>query len=388
MLTKSKWTAGLLGGMALATFAGAQATVTGPQFGSDSLRPFQPGARERVGTVLGDALAPKSASYTSAFGIKDVQGQLRLYGKAGLELGGQAEDNTGKMVKEEREAAARKRQGIDEPTSLKATGGLAADVRFWDKQREIAAIELECKAPFKTGRARSGAAASREEAMRSVKPIRPTVRLVGFTIRLDSTPVNDSKGWHEDGTHKSSLFGPKDLLPQAITAQLMLGLVPILIRANGGVGIELGATPFVENYQAADGTKDLRVGMDATVGGYLNGWVTAGLGGGCSFASVCVGLKADVRPIDVNAGIKLGCGLKTGLFSQLHYKVEALVVKALAVACLEVGTGWIKISKKFEFLLFEWTAATLEGCIPPAPVDTSVPPAPVDGSITPAPVIG
>lgn len=369
MLTKSKWTARLIAGVALTTLVAAQ--------DQDAPKPDAPvTAVPEALARLHDMLAPKSASFTNAFGVEDVQGQLRLYGKIGLENGQKGEDGVHKILREEAAAAMRKSQGVDDPPTLSATGGLAADVLFWGKQREIVAIELECKAPLReskapsNGRSRSGAVASREEW---IKPIRPTVRLVGFTIRCDrdpaeSTPGQSHRGASGKSNQKVGRFGPKDLLPQSIKAQFMAGPVPILILANGAVGIELGATPFVEEYKTADGSDDLRVGMDATVGGYLNGWVAAGIGAGCSLASVVVGLKADIRPIDAAGGIKLGCGLQTGLFAQLHYKIEALVVKALAIAEFEIGYRWLKITRKFEYLLFEWTAKVLEGSIPPAPI--------------------
>ena len=290
--------------------------------------------------MLFRSLAPKSAGFAQQFGVKDVQGQLRLYGKAGLEMVGSSDPE---------DVFKKDAVGRDEPDmgrKVAALGGLAADVNFFGAMREVAALEIKAEAPI---------------ALRAHAEIKKVVRVCGFTIELA-----DEEGRSRSNTigskDEARKLGPKDLLPGGIMTTVMVGPVPLMIRANGGVGVELVAAPFVESAAVAGGSST-RLGVDGTAGAYLNGWVVAGVGGGCRFASACAGVKGDIRLMEETVGLRLGYGTLDGLLSQLRYKISPAVLSISAIAYVELKAGWLKIGRTFEQLLFQWSAPAIEATI-------------------------
>lgn len=288
-------------------------------------------------TPLADAIAPRSAGFAQDFGVKDVRGQLRLYGKAGLEA------------------------DLSEGLKFSVTGGAALDVRFLGGLREALALEVKQEAGLGSSktRARSNAVASREEfdarAMASASN-GPTkeVRICGFTLRLDR-PTGDAK--------KNEKMAPKDLLPGGLKTTIMVGPVPMLLAANASVGLELGVERIVEAADATSG-HSARFGLQGMVGASLNGWVIGGVGGGCRFASACAGVKADLKLMEVGTGLRLGYETGAGAFVDMAYKLCPATLKVLAIAYCEVGFGRFKLGKKFEYLLYQWSAPERKGTIP------------------------
>ena len=287
---------------------------------------------------LGDLIAPKSAGFTQQFGVKDVQGQLRLYGRVGVET-------AGSDAKDVFKKDACQRDEPDMGAKVAALGGLAADVDFFGAMREVAALEIKAEAPI---------------ALRAHAEIKKVVRVCGFTIELADEGRSRSNAIGSKA--EAQKVGPKELLPGGFMTTVMVGPVPLLIRANAGVGVELGAAPFVESAAVA-GASSTRLGVDGTAGAYLNGWVVGGVGGGCRFASACAGVKADVRLIENTVGLRLGYGTQEGLLAQLRYKFSPAVLSVSAIAYVELKAGWLKIGRTFEQLLFQWSAPALEATI-------------------------
>jgi hypothetical protein len=316
---------------------------------------------------LGDLIAPKSVGFARKFGVKDVQGDLRLYGKVGIETAGSdPKDVLAKM------------SDPDMRPKASAVGGIAADVFFFGALREVAAVEAkyelslvprayeaesgtrprsnavgskadnEARTNTSTGRPRSNAAGSAAEAKYSRYPgeFTKVVRLCGFTIELADS-------------NEEQQTGPKELLPGGVSTTVMVGPVPLLLRANGGVGVENNIAPFYEKATVAGATTH-RLGLDGSASAYLNGWVIAGVGAGCKFASVCAGVKGDLRLMEVTVGVRLGYGTLDGLLAQLRIELQPAVLSISAIAYAEFRVWRVKIGKTFEQLLYQWSARKLE----------------------------
>jgi len=313
----------------------------------------------QAASAPGDSLVPEgSASFAKEFGVKDVRGQLRLYGKAGLDTSKDGDLNCREALED--------RDKEPQPMALSMTGGLAADMRFWGKLREVAAIELgyDVTRTPKT-RARSNAVASKEEAQARGPQLNKTVRLAGFTIRLEkdepkAAQPGGKKAWGDK-------FGPKNLLPVDVQTRFFVWLIPVMIRGNAGVGADLTYSPFVESVEdASSSTTSSRIGIEARVGGYLHGWVTAGIGSGCRYASACAGVKGELRLLDTSTGLKLGWG-DQGAFAQLGYKFQAAALKLKAIAyfevCIRVFRRSLRVGKSYEHLLYEWGTNLIQGTV-------------------------
>lgn len=285
-----------------------------------------------------DTFTPKTAGFAQDFGVKNVRGQLRLYGKAGFEVGQERDDRKARS------------------TSAKFTcaAGAALDIRFLGEMREALALEVKVEKELLPKRdERSNAVTSREESAELAKAsaskgLGKEVRLCGFTVELDSQANAKPKA-------------PKDLLPGGVKTTIMVGPVPMLLAANASVGFDLGAEQFIE---AAEAGKGARFGVEGMIGAYLNGWVIGGVGGGCRFASVCAGVKGDLRLMEVGTGLRIGVDTREGVFVDMSYKLMPATLKVLAIAYFEVGAGWLKVGRKFEHLLYQWSARAKTGTIP------------------------
>jgi hypothetical protein len=347
--------------------------------------------------------------------VGGVQGQLRLYGKAGLDTASSGDANYREQLVD---------AGKGKPAAkFSAVGGAALDVEFLGAMREALALEIKYELPLgstlvegrersatvgsaaeyeaaaaaSAGRPRSDAMGSgadaqarssanatraRSDAVGSEQEyeargqesagasrlrsfdvpgeVTKAVRLCGFTIRLDQPEGMRPSGLLQDGSNQSGRLGPKNLVPGGLTAQFMVGPVPLLVRANAGVGIEYGLAPFAE----LDGQR--KVGLEATAGAYLNGWVSAGVGAGCRFASVCAGVKADLRLVDFTDGIRLGFDLNAMRpLAQLFFKLTPASLKLSLIAYFEVFLGFARIGKSFELPVWQWSAPALIGVIAP-----------------------
>lgn len=321
---------------------------------------------------LGDLIAPKSVGFAQKFGIQDVRGDLRLYGRIGIETAGSdPKDVLAKGLDDGK-------PDPDMRPKASAVGGIAADAFFFGALREVAAVEAkyelslvprayeaesttrprsnavgsradnEARANASTGRSRSNAVGSAAEAGYSRYPgeFTKVVRLCGFTIEL------------ADGNEEQK-SGPKELLPGGVSTTVMVGPVPLLLRANAGVGVENSIAPFYEN-ATVDGATTHRLGLDGSVGAYLNGWVIAGVGAGCKCASVCAGVKGDLRLMETTVGVRLGYGTLDGLLAQLRIDLQPAVLSISAIAYAEFKVWRLKIGKTFEQLLYQWSAPKLE----------------------------
>jgi hypothetical protein len=143
----------------------------------------------------------------------------------------------------------------------------------------------------------------------------------------------------------------------------MVGPVPLLLRANAGVGVENNIAPFYENATVGGATTH-RLGLDGSVRAYLDGWVIAGVGAGCKFASVCAGVKGDLRLMETTVGVRLGYGTLDGLLAQLRIELQPAVLSISAIAYAEFKVWRVKIGRTFEQLLYQWSAPKLEKVIP------------------------
>ena len=278
--------------------------------------------------------------FAKKIGIQEVNGQLRLYGKAGIKTMGEGDANFKEQLEDK--SGGKK---------FEAAAGVALDVEFLGKLREAVALQVkyELSLARAKGRERSNAVATEQEAQGRKLPgeIKKEVRLCGFTIEL------------EDDGGKSKESGPKNLVPGGVTAQFMVGPVPVLVRANAGVGMDIGLAP----YSALD---EADVGLEATAGAYCNGWVVAGVGAGCRFASVCAGVKADLRLVDFVKTVRLGVDVDTVRpVLKLAYKLTPAALKLSLIAYAELCAGFVKISKKFEHLVWQWSAPALAAEIQP-----------------------
>ena len=289
--------------------------------------------------AVGQDAPGTGVEFAKKFGVQEVNGQLRLYGKAGVKTMGEGDANF-------------REQFTDESRGKKfeAAAGAALDVEFLGKLREALALQVkyELSLAGTQGRERSNAVASAKEAQGRKLPgeIKKEIRLCGFTIELQ-----------DDGG--KSKTAPKNLIPGGVTAQFMVGPVPLLVRANAGVGMDIGLAPF----SACD---DSDVGLEATAGAYCNGWVVAGVGAGCRFASVCAGVKADLRLVDFVKTVRLGVDVDTlHPVLKLSYKLTPAALKLSLIAYAELCVGFAKISKKFEHLVWQWSAPALAAEITP-----------------------
>jgi hypothetical protein len=369
----------LLLGAALTTLAVAQETQ------KHGLVTFEP--KNLADLAAPKSEGPKTVEYSMRFGVKDVQGQARLYGKAGIEMAGSSDGED--VFKKD----AVGRNEPDTARKVAALGGLAADINFFGAMREVAALEIKAEAPI---------------ALRAHPEIKKVVRVCGFTIELADEGRSRSNAIASEA--EAQKLGPKELLPGGIVTQVMVGPVPLLIRANGGVGVELGAAPFFEQGAASSqpgeggqsgdqgnaaaccnrsGNKpdsdhpkapppqpnvpppqpnapppiSTRLGVDGTAGLYLNGWVVAGVGGGCRFGSACAGVKGDLRLMDTTFDLRLGYGTQEGLLAKLGFEIKTLVARLSAIAYVELRVGRFKIGRTFEQLLLEWSAKPITGTI-------------------------
>jgi hypothetical protein len=277
--------------------------------------------------------------FARKFGVQEVNGQLRLYAKAGVKTMGEAD------------ADFREQQKGESGKKLEAAAGAALDVEFLGKLREALALQVKYELPLARaqGRERANAVASAREATNRKIPgeIKKEVRLCGFTIELQ-----------DDGC-RSDKSGPKNLVPGGVTAQFMVGPVPLLVRANAGVGMDIGLAPF-------SACEDGAVGLEAAAGAYCNGWVVAGVGAGCRFASVCAGVKADLRLVDFVKTVRLGVDADTiQPLLKLSYKLTPAAIKLSLIAYAELRVGFAKISKKFEHLVWQWSAPAIAAELQP-----------------------
>jgi hypothetical protein len=299
-----------------------------------------------VWSKVGDLLAPKSTGYVQKFGVKDVRGQLRLYGNIGLDTAG---DGDGKQLMEEGEQLKEGKK-VDGLAKVSATGGLAGDVFFLGAMRELAAVEA--KYEIGLGDALRGSFQGK---------LQKVVRVCGFTLRLEPAESTETRERSNAVASRAEAnrLGPKELIPGGITATFMVGPVPMLIRANAGVIVDLGLAPFVETATVGGG-RSVRFGLDGSVGAALNGWVAAGVGGGCRFGSVCAGVKADLRVLDATAGPRVGFGTRDGAIAQLRVSLQPAALSLLAIAYCEAGIGRFKIGRKFEYEIWKWEAPKFE----------------------------
>lgn len=311
----------------------------------------------QAASTPGDGLVPEgSASFAKEFGVKDVRGQLRLYGKAGLDTSKDGDLDCREALEE--------RDKEPQRMALSLTGGLAADMRFWGKLREVAAIEVGydvSRTP--KNRSRSNAVASAAEAQARGPQLKKTVRLAGFTIRLEKDEPKPAqpggkKAWGDK-------FGPKNLLPVDVQTRFFVWLIPVMIRGNAGVGADLTYSPFLESVEDGS-TSSSRIGIEGRVGGYLHGWVIAGIGSGCRYASACAGVKGELRLLDASTGLKLGWG-DQGAYAQLGYRFQAAALKLKAIAyfelCIRVFRRSLRIGKSYERLLYEWGTNLIQGTV-------------------------
>ena len=314
-----------------------------------------------------DAIAPRSTHFAYDFGVKDVRGQLRLAGKAGLDAS-------------------------YEGLKYSIVGTAALDAHVFGAMREALALEVKHETELCPGnptrsrsnavgsidefearategggsRSRSNAVASRDDSdarakqefdaavKQSVPGLEKTLRLCGFTVRLNAPPTESEK--------KDGKMAPKDLLPGGFKQTFVVGPVPVLIALNAGVGIDLGIDPFLE--VAGDGAdRHTCFGLEGGIGASLNGFVIGGVGGGCRFASAVAGVKGELKLMDCGTGLRLGYDSLHGAVVGGFYKLQPAVLKVLAIAYCEVGFGRFKIGKKFEYLIHEWKATERKGSL-------------------------
>ncbi len=178
---------------------------------------------------------------------------------------------------------------------IKISGQVRADARLWAFDIPLLGIGAEVRPIAK-------------------KKIVPILNVLGFALEIADAPETRARsnavaeGQQPSTRDRSNAvvgdnpcapagrtFGPLNVLPGDFQQTFFAGPVPILVRANAGVGFDLGITPIVET-----------LGANIEAGAYLHGWASGGIGAGFGPVSASAGVMATLRVLDTKVGLRLG----------------------------------------------------------------------------------
>lgn len=169
-----------------------------------------------------------------------------------------------------------------------------------------------------------------------------TVKIAGFTVRC-----------HEDNVANeaaANAFTNGTLLKNGIKVQFWAGCVPIIVRGNAGMSLELNAGPSVD-------FEHMAFGAQLEPGVYAHGWLSAGIGGAVGPFSISAGVAAKLKLLDTTVKAEGGVYFDEGprMYGAIGVKLEPATVEAQLFAQVQA----LCFSRLYTWTLFKasWKAS-------------------------------
>jgi hypothetical protein len=170
-----------------------------------------------------------------------------------------------------------------------------------------------------------------------------TIKIAGFTVRC---PEPDTFAGPTEA--EKAAFGQDKLLKDGIRRTFFAGFVPILVRGNAGVSINLGVGPVLDLDRKY-------AGLEFEPAAYLHGWLSAGIGFAAGPFSASAGIAGKLRLIDTTIPLEAGVCWHPDAVRPVYLSAGA-TIQALKVEIqlyAQMQAGWISRT-------FTWTVFTFK----------------------------